>query len=285
MTTTFTLSPAQLQSFQQDGYFKIEAFIPEFLLTRLRALFNELIGTDNDEDKVVLETDNKKYVTNLEYVCRKGNLSAFQILGYPPLLQIAETICGEDFFMIQEFAVIKNAGDKLPVLWHQDMLHERKGKCFTIGFYLDDAEIGEGALSVIPGSHSDERDICELSKGVAVAVPAKAGDVIIHDMMLAHSSGLLNKNKIRRVLYFEFLSARHVEEEKIYTKELVERRTRLIFAAVRFYKQLHPGENSFIYKHKNSFPNDDTKEIENILTEVYSKKIHARPSAYCFEIK
>ena len=278
------LSSTQYNSFCKEGYLRLPEMIPALLLKRLRELFDELMYSSGDtDDKVVFNIKDKEYVTNLENVCNKGNLACLELLGYYPILSLAETICGPDFFLIQEFAVNKNRGDELPVLWHLDMAHQRSGNCFTMGIYLDDAEQGDGALKVVPGSHLDNRTICELSKEPHIEVPMKAGDVLIHDMMLAHSSDPIRTNPLRRVVYFEFLSAAHVSVENIYSDELVQRRTRLQFAASRHYKSLHPDKQQFVHPIENEPAEDETKTIEEILTEIYSMPINARPSAYCFE--
>ncbi|MBK8952683.1 MAG: phytanoyl-CoA dioxygenase family protein [Chitinophagaceae bacterium] len=172
--------------FCKEGFLPIPAIIPANLIQRLRQLFDFLMDPSDTTDKVVVQNKGQMYVTNLENVCNKGNFACLELLGYPSVLSIAETICGTDFFLIQEFAVNKNRGDELPVLWHQDMRHQRSGNCFTMGIYLDDVEVGDGALKVVPGSHLDNRSICELSKEPCIEVAMKAGDVLIHDMMLAH---------------------------------------------------------------------------------------------------
>lgn len=279
-----SINTAEMEFFLKNGYLRLPSFIPLPMLNRVRELFDELMDPQQDSDGKLLHVNKgKTYVTNLEHICRRGNLSCLELLGYPPLLSLAETICGADFFMIQEFAVNKILGDELPVLWHQDMVHERKGRCFTMGVYLDDAEENDGALRVVPGSHLSDKGICELSKETPIEVPMKAGDILIHDMMLAHSSAPLQKNKLRRVVYFEFLSAAHVKAENIYTDELVNRRTRLLFAACRHYQALHPQHSPFKHRKKNPAAEDDSKEIAVILAEIYSEPIRARPSAYCLE--
>jgi hypothetical protein len=277
------LAEQELNTFHTNGYLQMPGFIPAALLNNLRQLFDELMIPDEPIEKAIHENKGKKYVTNLENICCKGNLAALELLGFPPVLQLAQAICGDDFFLIQEFAVIKNLGDELPVLWHQDMVHRRSGHCFTMGIYLDDANQNDGALRVVPGSHLTGKPICELSKEPFIEVAMQAGDVLIHDMMLAHCSEPLNKNQLRRVIYFEFLSAAHVFKENIYTKELVDRRTRLLFAAVKHYKALHPGEKQLVPPCANPAPDDDTKKTEDVLAEIYSQPIKARPSAYCFE--
>lgn len=269
-----------LNPFREKGFQKLSFSIPHPLLKRLRDLFDELMDTSDRTEKNVYEYNGKDYVTNLEHICSKGNLAALELLGYPPILSLAAEICGPDFFMIQEFAVIKNRGDELPVLWHQDMVHERKGNCFTMGIYLDDAEEGDGALRVVPGSHLADRTICELCKEPFTEVPVKAGEILIHDMMLAHSSEPIRMNAIRRVIYFEFLSEAHVRAENIYTDDLVRRRSRLLFAATRYYKSRHPHEEQFVLTQRFD-PVDESKELLDILAEIYSANINARPSTYC----
>jgi hypothetical protein len=266
--------------FYKQGYEVFPNLIPKELLEKLRSLFVSLMIPDDLIDKVVIENNQVKYVTNLENLCFKGNLSCLTLLGFPPILSIAEQICGKDFFMIQEFAVIKNLGDNLPVLWHQDMMNERKGRCFTMGIYLDDADEDDGALCVIPKSHLTNLSICDISESDMIQVPVKAGDVLIHDMLLAHKSEPLQKNKLRRVIYFEFLSTTQVRLEAIYSESLIERRTKLIPTAIRHYQETYPLQNAFEYKNPTSF--EEEKSVEETLQEIYAEPIRARPSAYCF---
>lgn len=274
------LTTESYNEFITNGFLRIPSFIPQTLLLKLHALFDELMDTSDSVGKVVHENKGKKYVTSIDEICKKGNLAALELLGYPPVLKLAEQICGADFFMIQEFAVIKNQGDENPVLWHLDMLHERKGQCFTMGIYLDDVEEGDGALKIVPGSHTSGKTICELTKESYIEVPAKASDVLLHDMMVAHSSEPMKKNKIRRVLYFEFLSAAHVRAENIYTEQLIERRTKLTSLGAACYAMRNPQKEHFIYQGNTTIK---TEQLNQELEEIYRHQIGARPSSYCFD--
>ncbi|MCX6318230.1 MAG: phytanoyl-CoA dioxygenase family protein [Bacteroidetes bacterium] len=281
------LSPVQLEGFNQDGFVKIPNAIPPALLKKLQSLFEQEMNRWEEDTTSRIERNGKAYITNLELLCKKGNLAALELLGSPFLLEMAEQICGTDFFMIQEFAVIKQAGDELHVYWHQDMLHEGKGRCFTIGFYLDPVEAGDGALQVVPGSHRAGKPICELKEGPAIELPMMAGDILIHDMMLAHSSAPMRRNALRRVLYFEFLSRQHVLKENIYTDELVKNRTHLIHAALHHYQQVHsnegPAQHPFAWKNEWAATFAPVNDLPALLTKIYSTPIGARPSTYCFE--
>jgi ectoine hydroxylase-related dioxygenase (phytanoyl-CoA dioxygenase family) len=174
-------------------------------------------------------------------------------------------------------------GDNLPVLWHQDMLHQRTGPCFTMGIYLDDAQVDDGALLVVPGSHANGKTICETKNDPTIAVPMKAGDILIHDMMLAHSSGAMCSLPIRRVIYFEFLSVSHVRNEKLYPEDLLERRCSLLPVAIDHYKQLHPTEIAFSWESPMGEQSRTYPSQVAALQQIYEQEIHAIPSTYCFE--
>ena len=281
MNKDITLS--QLNQFKEEGLVKITNCLSSELLNKLRLFIDEVVADKNDSHKVTIQVDDKRFITNLELLCYKNNLACLELLGSPFLLDIAQAICGDDFFAIQEFAVIKNLGDNLPVLWHQDMMHQRTGNCFTVGIYIDDANVGDGALRVIPKSHLSGKTICELAKEEFIEVPMQAGDILVHDMMLAHSSEPLQKNQKRRVIYFEFLATKQVAIENIYTKQLVENRTRLLGVALSYYKMKNPTLEQFNWE-KENFNYCQTEElIRRTLDEIYSIPIKAKLSNYCFE--
>lgn len=279
--TSSPLTAAQRQSFEQDGFAHFPGFVPPPLLARLRELFEQLLVPDAQTCKVIAAAPSGPVVTNIDLLCHRGNLAALELLGYPPLLELARALCGDDLFLIQEFAVIKHGGDGVPVLWHKDMVHRRSGACFTAGIYLDPSFAGDGALQVVPGSHHDPRDICALMHEPHIELPMQGGDILIHDMMLAHASPPMHHGQLRRVIYFEFLSAAQVTAERIYPPEVVARRTRLGHVAARLYAERNPGQAAFAFPALSPQPDDADRPIEQVLAEIYAEPISARPSSYC----
>jgi hypothetical protein len=277
------LSKAQLDAFTLDGYTVLPNGVPATLLHKLRLLFDEKMNNTDISDKAVNIVNGQNYLNNIEYLFKSNNLACLELLGSPFILETAETICGPGFFLIQEFAVIKMLGDNLEVLWHQDMLHRRTGNCFTMGIYLDDANAGDGCLRVVPQSHTSGKDICTLKQQPFTEVPVKAGDILIHDMMLAHSSGLMQHNPLRRVLYFEFLSFTQAVDENIYLEEQLYDRMRLIQLAVEYYHQQHPGEKKYGWKNTQGIPAESVDSVHEILSDIHRAKSLGKPSAYCFE--
>ena len=242
------MSKDQLDFFNAEGYLVLPRAVPAPLLLKMQQLFDELMEENNTTERAV----------NIHN-------------------------CGPDFFLIQEFAVIKMLGDNLPVLWHQDMLHKRTGQCFTMGIYLDDADADDGALRIVPKSHISGKPICAAKDDPPVEAPMKAGDILIHDMMLAHSSGLMKHNPIRRVLYFEFLSVSHVRNESIYSEELLVNRMQLLQIAIDFYREQHPANEHFYWSNPLGVSRMQDKTMKEELEEIYKNEVHAKPSTYCFE--
>jgi hypothetical protein len=278
------LTEEQLSIYCSEGYLRIENAIPPGLLGRLRQMFHHIMfEREPDTDMVVLNENDQFYVRNIDNICNKGNKAALELMGFPPLLRIAETICGPDFFPVQDFSVIKMKGDNHPVFWHQDMENQRSAPSFTMGIYLDDVAENEAALQVVPRSHTSGKSICTLTKEPSVFVPAKAGDVLIHDMLTAHSSGSLTHYDMRRVIYFEFLSPKLVREEAIYDEELIKRRTSLLPAAIEYYELQNSGKPGFTWKNSRAGEYRFLGKVEDQVKKVYASQVHARPSAYCFE--
>ncbi len=274
-----------LNLFEEQGFFRLPGFISPPLLEKLQCFFDELMsGCDKYHQMAVNRVNGKDYITNIDNPCARQNGACLELLGLPALLELAESICGIDFFPIQDFAVVKMLGDTLPVLWHQDMLHQRRGKCFTIGIYLDDADSGDGCLKLVPGSHLKNEDICTLKDYPSIEAPVKAGDVMVHDMMVAHASDPMSKNEKRRVIYFEFLSAAHVAAENLYTTELVNRRSWLVETAASYYRQLHPESDGYNFKRPFAIPEVPGLTLEQIMAVIYDSPVRAHPSRYCFDM-
>ena len=98
------LTDSNLTEFEINGYFRLSNVLPADLLSRLRDLFDELMDISVPrEGRFVYEYKGKQFVTNLDHTCGSGNLACLELLGFPPVLELARQICGDDFFLIQEF--------------------------------------------------------------------------------------------------------------------------------------------------------------------------------------
>ncbi|MCU0326120.1 MAG: phytanoyl-CoA dioxygenase family protein [Spirosomaceae bacterium] len=277
------LSSLQIESFNQFGFLKINNAIPQLFVNKLRAIFDKLTNETSSFEEVCFEEfGNKKYITGIDNICSKLPFSCLEALGLPVVLEIAESICGVNFIPIQDFAVVKYRGSRNVVEWHQDVMSKQSGKAIMMGIYLDDASENEGALKVIPESHKSSKTICELQNEPHISIEMQSGDILIHDLMLAHSSGLLNQNEIRRVLYFEFFSTEQITKERIYSDEFIYSRTRLIPLALKYYREQNPDSELFTWKNDFASEYPLSADVKYEIDLIYSASHKVKPANYCF---
>ena len=136
------------------------------------------------------------------------------LLGHPRLLDIVakihegfhSCICGEALV----FKSPRN-GREVPV--HCDGAEGRpdlppREVFFNIDVYLDHSTPENGCLLAVPGSHLRPANELIRREGFKtpglIPVPAKAGDVIIHNTRVIHGSHASRSASLRRTIYYEF---------------------------------------------------------------------------------
>lgn len=80
---------------------------------------------------------------------------------------------------------------------------------FTIRIHLDDADEGNGALKVIPGSHLKgvyRPETIDWEQEVEQTCKVKAGGLMVMRPLLLHASNRTTNNKPRKVIHIEFSS-------------------------------------------------------------------------------
>ncbi len=130
------------------------------------------------------------------------------------LLDALEQIVGEDIFLYENSLVYKPKGKRNEVPWHQDFINRPNEPIKYIAWIaLDDIKVENGAMKVIPGSHKLGflpwhtvpgethhtrlvMDNVDTSK--AVDVELNAGDVLIFNQLLLHSSERIDSPAPRR---------------------------------------------------------------------------------------
>lgn len=140
------------------------------------------------------------------------------------------------YFLIKSIYFDKPATSNWRVNWHQDLSifvkvknetygfrnwtkkedeygvqppAELLGNIITLRIHLDDADAANGALKVIPHSHSIgvmRAQTVSFSESDAVICEVKAGDVMLMKPLLFHSSSRSESDRRRRVLHLELCS-------------------------------------------------------------------------------
>ena len=208
------LNEAQIARYHERGY-----VVPEFALnpaevTTLRDAVDQLIE-NNPQIRPEHLVNAHIAKENAEGV--QGIDAVLAFTSHPRVLDLVESILGPDIILWGCQVFCKPAGDGMEVPWHQDGQYWpiRPLATCTVWIAIDDSEIENGCLRVIPGSHSqqqvfshrtDERERITLTQTVddehmrgveEVDIELKAGQMSLHDVYLIHGSNPNNSARRR----------------------------------------------------------------------------------------
>ena len=120
---------------------------------------------------------------------------------------------------------MKSAGYGAPVEWHQDWAFypHTNDDLAAVGIMLDDCEIENGPMMVVPGSHQGpihdhhgpdgrfcgaiDPKTCDIDVSRAVPCLGKAGSITVHHVRAVHGSATNFSGKERRFLLFQYRAA------------------------------------------------------------------------------
>jgi ectoine hydroxylase-related dioxygenase (phytanoyl-CoA dioxygenase family) len=132
----------------------------------------------------------------------------YDMIIEPRILDYVQDLLGQDLICWGSHFFCKMPGDERRVSWHQDASYWplTPSKTVTVWLAIDDADVENGAMTVIPGSHVhgqidfDDSDTTEhnvLNQTVndarehgdePVALTMRAGQISLHTDLLLHGS-------------------------------------------------------------------------------------------------
>jgi ectoine hydroxylase-related dioxygenase (phytanoyl-CoA dioxygenase family) len=294
--TPYHLTPEQVEFFDTNGYLILRNWIPADLLKRLQDAGNAWIqqgwefqgeshNTDPDYDDFrFVDRPTGRVMFRVNYLHNKGQSASLELLGCPQVLAVAESLCGRNFVPTYESMVFKEEKDGAPIIWHQDAVHPRNYRIFNYDIYLDESSADGGALRVLAKTQHQKQDFCQLEKEYGwnppnvVVVEMQPGDVLLHDVMVAHGSPEVEGKARRRTLYYEFRAAEQILAEGPWDQEWVDRRLRLVPVGLDAYEKAFPQADQFAWTITDEYrPNfSDNREQELKIAHL----VHT-PSAFC----
>jgi ectoine hydroxylase-related dioxygenase (phytanoyl-CoA dioxygenase family) len=296
----YHLSEEQIAFFDENGYLILRGWIPKPLLARLQEAGqgwiergwaqyqNDGERTSKarwDADWAFAEREGKTVMWRVNYLHDKGFAASLELLGSPEVLGIAESLCGPNFVPTYESMVFKQQGDGKEVIWHQDAIHPRNHRIFNLDVYLDASRGEAGALLVVPKSHTVRQDFCDLETVFgwdvpdAIVVEMEPGDVLLHDVMVAHGSpATRGAAALRRTLYYEFRPAEQILSEGPWDRDWIDKRLRLVPVALRLFERQFPDATQFAWN-----PDADLRPQTGPDDEAELRIIHTvhTESAFC----
>lgn len=221
------LSAREIDQYEQQGYLHYGRALTDVGLERMRDECMQAWRAEKGEFD-----PNRTWLQNALLIGihhRSAVVRDFYFRG--PLVDVAEQLIGPNIKGATSQLTFKMRGNNKPFQWHQDNNYGELEpynaiSCLTA---LDDADVENGCLWIIPGSHRQgqigvgEAGSPEAKKaGVEIAVqadesqavpmPLKAGECLFfHCWTLHKSEGNLSKDRDRRILFLRYADADAVE--------------------------------------------------------------------------
>jgi ectoine hydroxylase-related dioxygenase (phytanoyl-CoA dioxygenase family) len=211
-----TLSPAQIEQFNREGYLKPFRIFNETEAADLRAYFDRLLA------KVMAEGGNSYSISTAH--AKYGRV--FDVLTSPRIVALMRDLLGENVIAWGSHFFCKMPGDGKTVSWHQDASYWplTPTKAVTCWLAIDDADRENACMKFIPGSHhyghltykmseDSESNILdqtvENAEGIGKPVydELKAGECSLHSDLLLHGSEANTSTRRRCGLTLRFCSA------------------------------------------------------------------------------
>ena len=210
-----SLTPQQIQQFNQKGYiFPLDVF-SETEIAIHRAYFDQLIEQQINEGKDAYSIAG----------WHSKQPEIYDLVTDSRILDYLEDLLGPDLICWGTHYFCKLPGDTKQVSWHQDASYWpiTPSKTVTVWLAIDDADTENGAMKVIPKSHLHGQIVFEHSRkeeqnvlgqtvknaedyGLApVDFEIKAGQISLHSDLLLHGSAPNQSDRRRCGLTMRFV--------------------------------------------------------------------------------
>lgn len=224
------ISERDVASYRETGYLVVQNVVDAPALARIRAFIAATVAkakdvTQHNEvyDLEPSHTPQNPRVRRIK-TPHKWDPLFLEVVKGERMLSIVKALLGPDVRLHGSKLNMKSPLYGSPVEWHQDWAFypHTNDDILAIGVMLDDVEIDNGPMLVMPGTHRDkvwdhhaEGRFCgamdpsasglDFSKAVACTGPA--GSCSFHHVRLVHGSAQNTSTKPRHLLLFECSAA------------------------------------------------------------------------------
>lgn len=224
------LTREQIKQYREDGYVMVFGVFSRELIQQLRDTTDRLveasrnISASNDVyDLAPTHTADKPRVRRIKNPIAVDPVF-MEALKDPQLISALQELLGPNLRVRNTKLNLKEAHVGDPVEWHQDWAFypHTNQDVLAVGIMLDDCEMENGPLLVIPGSHQEhvynhhaDGYFCgamdptrgEVDFAKAVPCTGPAGSFSIHHGRTVHGSAENTSSRPRRLLLYEITAA------------------------------------------------------------------------------
>ncbi|PHS00443.1 MAG: phytanoyl-CoA dioxygenase family protein [Blastopirellula sp.] len=210
------LSVEQIEQFNHAGYLRPISIFDETEIAGVRKYFDQLLNE-------TVAAGGDSYSISSAHL-KHGRV--FDLLTDPRIVSLVTDLLGENVIGWGSHFFCKMPGDGKAVAWHQDASYWplTPSKAVTVWLAIDDADLENGCMRFIEGSHhqghltyrpSDSGEHNVLNQtienpeqyGTVVDDPLKAGQLSIHSDLLLHGSEANNSTRRRCALTLRYCAA------------------------------------------------------------------------------
>ena len=220
------LTSDQIEFYNDNGYLLVEDAVTPEQLDRLRQVTYSLI----DQSREVTESDDRfdlddghsaanPRLTRIK-LPHKIDPIYWDVLVNSRMTQVLNTLLGQNVLLQTAKLNTKAPGGGQAVEWHQDWAFypATNDSMLAFGLMLEDVDLENGPLQVIPGSHKGpvlahtmdgvfcgavNPDDPDFHHDKAVTLTGKAGSMTVHHVRMLHGSAPNNSDRNRLILFYE----------------------------------------------------------------------------------
>jgi ectoine hydroxylase-related dioxygenase (phytanoyl-CoA dioxygenase family) len=217
--------------YRRHGYALAEGLLGTDEIARLQAVTDritaEAFGVEGETSVFDFEDSHTPDSPRIQRIKKPHRVDPFYkaLARHPAILAVLRRIIGENIRLSHSKINMKAARLGSPLEWHQDWAfapHSNMATCVA-SVMIDDADVENGAMQVLAGSHKgrllehhDEDgyfvgaiapDTPNMDLSTAVPLVGKAGTVSFHHPMTIHGSGANRSGRPRRILFLEYAAS------------------------------------------------------------------------------
>jgi phytanoyl-CoA hydroxylase len=224
------LTRSQIDEYNEVGAIVVTDILSDAELHRLRAVTDDLVGrarglTTHDDvyDLEDSHTPDNPRVRRIKATHLQHPEYA-RLMRHPKIIGVLADLWGPDIRFDTAKLNMKCAGFGAPVEWHQDWAFypHTNDNLAAVGIMMDDMEMANGPLMIIPGSHRGpifdhhaDGIFCgamdptnsDVDYPGAIPLLGKAGSITVHHVRAVHGSAPNVSDRDRRLLLFQFRAA------------------------------------------------------------------------------
>jgi phytanoyl-CoA hydroxylase len=224
------LTAAQIEQYKELGYLVVPHVLDQELLAEVRRTVDAIVA---DAGKVTQHTDvydledsHSAQAPRVRRIKTPHKHFPFfaDLTRNARITGILAQLLGPDIRLHGSKLNMKSAGYGAAVEWHQDWAFypHTNDAVLATGIYLDDCELENGPMCVVPGTHKGpiydhhangyfcgamDAELAAVGYAKAVPLTGTAGAMTIHHARLVHGSALNTSAKPRRLLLHEYTAA------------------------------------------------------------------------------